>query len=92
MKRTTDLPAYKRLQPFSQPPGIVTAPIDIQTNLIALGDSTLTRSELFIEGTEPVPPKREEPAEVATDTQGQAEHVILITDNQGRRVYINFGE
>ena len=42
--------------------------------------------------SEPVPPKREEPAEVAADTQGPAEHVILITDNQGRRVYINFGE
>ena len=86
MKRTTDLPIHKRLQPFSQPPGMVTAPIDIQTNLIALGDSTLTRSELFIEGAEPVPPKREEPAEVAADTQGQAEHVILINDTHGRRV------
>jgi hypothetical protein len=92
MKRATDLPVYERLQAFGQPPGIVTAPTDIQTNLIALGDSTPTRSELAIEGTEPVTPKREEPAEVAADTQGPPEHVILITDHQGRRVYINFGE
>ena len=55
MMRTTDLPAYKNLRPFSQPPGIITAAIDNLTNLVALADPTMTHSEVFIEGTEPFP-------------------------------------
>jgi penicillin-binding protein 1B len=71
MKRATGLPAYKAPQPFSQPPGIDTAEIDIRTNLVALADSTTTRTEVFIEGTEPLPPIEDEQTEVALGTQGQ---------------------
>src|SRR5271157_269095 len=71
MKRTTDLPAYQSFQPFSQPPGIVTATIDIGTNLLALADSTMTRAEVFIEGTEPSPPKPEGQADVPVVTENK---------------------
>jgi penicillin-binding protein 1B len=104
MKRTTDLPAYQKLQPFSQPPGIVTAAIDNLTNLVALADPTMTHSEVFIEGTEPFPPVQEEPTEVAQGMQGQdvapfggkispqrTDEIVLITEARGHRVYINTG-
>ena len=104
MKRTTDLPAYKNLQPFSQPPGIITAAIDNLTNLVALADPTLTHSEVFIEGTEPFPPIQVAPPEVALGMQGQdestlgdkgppprADAIVLISDAQGHKVYINTG-
>ncbi len=53
MKRGTEVPAYRNVQYFSPPPGVVSAPIDVRTNLVAAGDSAATRNELFIEGTEP---------------------------------------
>lgn len=53
MKRATQLPAYRNVQPFSVPSGIVTAAIDTNTNLVASAGSTSTRDEVFIEGTEP---------------------------------------
>ena len=71
MKRATYLSIYRDPQPFSQPPGIDTAEIDIRTNLVALADSTTTRTEVFIEGTEPLPPIEDEQTEVALGTQGQ---------------------
>lgn len=55
MKRATQLPAYQNPQIFGAPPGIVTAAIDLRTNLRASGDTTLTRNEVFIAGTEPLP-------------------------------------
>lgn len=58
MKRATALPVYRKTQPFTAPAGIVTATINVSTNLGAAGDSTLTRDEIFIEGTEPRPPER----------------------------------
>ncbi len=71
MKRTTDLPAYQNLRPFSQPPGIVTASIDIGTNLVALTDSAITRVELFIKGTEPLPPKPDEQTDASVWTENK---------------------
>ena len=71
MKRATYLSIYRDPQPFSQPPGIDTAEIDIRTNQVALADSTTTRTEVFIEGTEPLPPIEDEQTEVALGTQGQ---------------------
>jgi len=54
MKRALDMPAYRDVQPFTAPEGIVTATIDTRTNLVAKSDSAQTRSEVFIEGTEPL--------------------------------------
>jgi penicillin-binding protein 1B len=53
MKRATQVPAYRNVQQFSPPAGIVTAAIDTNTNLVASAGSTSTRNEVFIEGTEP---------------------------------------
>ncbi len=55
MKRATELPAYRNVQQFAAPPGIVSAPLDAQTNLVASGNAPMTRDEIFIEGTEPRP-------------------------------------
>ncbi|MGO9275393.1 MAG: PBP1A family penicillin-binding protein [Terriglobia bacterium] len=80
MKRTTDLPAYQRSQQFSQPPGIVTATIDVGTNLGALADSAMTRAEVFIEGTEPLPPK----PEIQTDVPVGTENKMLLDPSEGK--------
>ncbi len=71
---------------------------------MALADPTMTHSEVFIEGTEPFPPIQGEPTEVALGTQGQdettlggkgsplrADDIVLISDTQGHKVYINTG-
>ncbi|MGD1154953.1 MAG: PBP1A family penicillin-binding protein [Terriglobia bacterium] len=104
MKRTTGLPVYKTPQPFSQPDGIETAAIDNLTNLVALADPALTHSEVFIAGTEPFPPVQEELADIALGPQSQpetmlggkgsplqADEIVLISDAQGHKVYINTG-
>ena len=103
MKRTTGLPVYKNPQWFAQPDGIETAAIDNLTNLVALADPALTHSEVFIAGTEPLPPVQEEPTgiamvahppETALGGKGSplpADEIVLITDTQGHRVYVNMG-
>jgi len=53
MKRAVEVPAYANPQPFSAPLGVVTAPIDLRTNLLASAGSVMTRQEVFIEGTLP---------------------------------------
>ncbi len=53
MKRATEDPPYQDVVPFTAPPGIVTATIDTQTNLVASASSTSTRNEVFVEGTVP---------------------------------------
>ncbi len=53
MKKATELPAYRDVQPFAAPPGIITVAVDTRTNLVASSDSTMTRDEVFIAGTEP---------------------------------------
>jgi penicillin-binding protein 1B len=53
MKAATALPAYRNVKDFTAPPGIVTATIDSDSNLVANVNSTSTHSEIFIEGTEP---------------------------------------
>lgn len=53
MKRATATPAYRDPQPFLAPPGILSAPLDPRTNLVASAESPSTRNEVFIEGTEP---------------------------------------
>ena len=104
MKRTTGLPVYKTPQPFSQPNGIETAAIDDLTNLVAPADPGLTRSEVFIAGTEPFPPVQEEPASVALGPPSQpvtplggkgflmpVDKVAPTSGTQGHKVYINTG-
>jgi len=103
MKRTTGIPVYKTPQPFSQPDGIETAAIDNLTNLVALADPALTHSEVFIAGTEPLPPVQEEPTGIAmvahppeTALGGKrsplrVDAIVLISDTQGHKVYINTG-
>lgn len=58
MKRATQSPVYQDAQYFSAPDGIVTVPIDVRTNLLASPDSPVTRNEVFIAGTEPLPGTR----------------------------------
>lgn len=53
MKSATALPAYRDVQDFVAPSGIVTATIDSDSNLVATMNSTATHPEIFIEGTEP---------------------------------------
>jgi penicillin-binding protein 1B len=71
MKRATNLSTYEDPQPFSQPPGIDTAEIDVRTNLVALANSTTTRTEVFIAGTEPISPIEYEQTDVALGRQEQ---------------------
>lgn len=54
MKEAIEIPPYSNPQPFEAPPGVETAAIDTRTNLVAAPDSTTTREEVFIAGTEPL--------------------------------------
>jgi penicillin-binding protein 1B len=104
MKRSTGLAVYRTPQPFSQPYGIETAEIDNLTNLVAHADPALTHSEVFIAGTEPFPPVQEAPPVIALgppsppeSTLGgkgsllRADGIVLTTNTQGHKVYINAG-
>jgi penicillin-binding protein 1B len=104
MKRTSASALYKLSIPFNQPEGIETAEIDNLTNLVALADPALTHSEVFIAGTEPFPPVQGAPAVIAGGQQSQPETsfggkqsplraggIVLISNAQGRKVYINTG-
>jgi len=53
MKRAVALPAYRDLQSFTPPEGIVAVPLDPETLGVATPDCPQTRTELFIAGTEP---------------------------------------
>jgi len=54
MKRATALAAYRKVAPFTPPPGIVTVPVTIQEDPTGSEVAmTVTREEAFIEGTEP---------------------------------------
>jgi len=55
MKEAVAEPAYHDAEDFTMPPGIVTATVDVHTDQGALSDSVVTRTEYFIEGTEPQP-------------------------------------
>ncbi len=104
MKRSAGLSLYSSPLPFNMPSGIETAEIDNLTNLVAVADPILTHSEVFIAGTEPFPPVLETPAVAALRIQNQltpaargkerpegAGNIVLISNPQGRKVYINGG-
>ena len=104
MKRTTGLSLYQTSQPFNRPEGIEIAEIDNLTNLVALADPALTHSEVFIAGTEPFPPVQQDLTDVAWRQQShpatapagkeslqRPDGIVLISDAQGHKVYINAG-
>jgi penicillin-binding protein 1B len=53
MKHATRLPAYNDVQPFIEPPGIVSVPLNSQGQLVASNSSERVHNEFFIQGTEP---------------------------------------
>ncbi|MFQ5662344.1 MAG: penicillin-binding protein 1A [Terriglobia bacterium] len=53
MKRAVTLPAYRNVENFSPPEGIVSVPIDPETLFVATADCPEARTEKFIVGTEP---------------------------------------
>lgn len=53
MKRAVALPAYRDVQPFAPPEGIITVPIDPETLKLATPDCPEVQPELFLLGTEP---------------------------------------
>ncbi|MDE3181300.1 MAG: penicillin-binding protein, partial [Acidobacteriota bacterium] len=54
MKEAIQLPGYRNVQPFTQPLGIITAPVSSQTALLTANNPLATPDEVFIDGTEPV--------------------------------------
>jgi penicillin-binding protein 1B len=62
MKRATDQPSYRNAQPFTAPPGVVTVPIETQASSPDFADLVVTRNEVFIKGTEPLPASEGEPS------------------------------
>ena len=55
MKRATELPAYKDVQDFEPPPGVVFAEFELPEELFLNENEPATTVEIFIEGTEPAP-------------------------------------
>lgn len=53
MKHATRLPAYNDVQPFMEPPGIVSVPVNDQGQLVASNSTETEHNEFFIQGTEP---------------------------------------
>lgn len=53
MKRAMALPAYRDVQPFVPPEGIITVPIDPETLQLATPDCPEVQQEVFVMGTEP---------------------------------------
>jgi len=53
MKRAVALPAYRNVQPFVPPEGIITVAIDPETLQLATPECPEVRPEVFILGTEP---------------------------------------
>jgi penicillin-binding protein 1B len=104
MKRSSGMSLYSSALPFNKPFGIETAAIDNLTNLVAAADPILTHSEVFIAGTEPLAPVPGEPGTAALEIQPQLNpslaekespqttgNIVLISNPQGRKVYINGG-
>ena len=53
MKHATKLPSYNDVQPFIEPPGIVSVPLNDQGQLVSLNSPENAHNEFFIQGTEP---------------------------------------
>ena len=53
MKRAITLPAYRNVQPFAMPEGVIRVTIDSDTLQLATPACPVTREEVYIHGTEP---------------------------------------
>ena len=53
MKRAITLPAYRDVQPFEMPAGVVQVTIDPESMQLATPECPITRDEVYIQGTEP---------------------------------------
>jgi hypothetical protein len=53
MKRAVALPAYKDVQPFVMPEGVIRVTIDPESLDLATPECPITREEVYIHGTEP---------------------------------------
>ena len=53
MKSATSLPDYDDVQPFPEPPGVVSVPVNDQGQLVAQNSPGIVHDEFFIQGTEP---------------------------------------
>ncbi len=53
MKRAVTLPAYRDVQAFEMPPGVVQVTIDPESMQLATPECPITREEVYIQGTEP---------------------------------------
>lgn len=53
MKRAAELPAYREMQPFSAPEGVLRVLLDPETLQLATPDCPQTVEEVFLTGTEP---------------------------------------
>ena len=56
MKLATQYPAYRDAKPFDVPPGVVAVPVQIASTLPSGSEAVSTRTEYYIEGTEPQGP------------------------------------
>ena len=72
MKRATSQPSYRNAQPFTAPPGVVTAPIETKAVSPDDADSLASQNEVFIAGTAPVPPSHGDDTRGIVPAQGQA--------------------
>jgi penicillin-binding protein 1B len=54
MKRATNQPSYRNPQPFTAPPGVVTALTETEASSLGSADLLTARNEIFIEGTVPL--------------------------------------
>jgi penicillin-binding protein 1B len=85
MKRATSQPSYRNAQPFTAPPGIVTVPIETEASSADSADldSLATRTEVFIQGTQPAAPDQGAPsAELAAAQGGSAPDVESTDETQ----------
>ncbi len=53
MKQATQYPAYRDAKPFDPPPGVVAVPVQVTSTLPSGNQAASTRTDYFIEGTEP---------------------------------------
>jgi penicillin-binding protein 1B len=53
MKRAVTLPAFRKVEPFAPPPGVVEVMVNPATGLLAAPECPDSRQEVFISGTEP---------------------------------------
>ncbi|MGH9470828.1 MAG: penicillin-binding protein 1A, partial [Terriglobia bacterium] len=54
MKSASQLPAYGKMQPFTQPLGVIVARIDPHTQMITANNPLAVGQDVFIDGTQPV--------------------------------------